>query len=60
MARELVIETIENLAASQGFYGRLLRYLEELSDRDPEAYEKAMSGLEMASDPVDLILMLEA
>lgn len=59
MAREMVIETIENLAMSQGSYGRLLRALEELQDRDPDRYEEVMTVFERCSDPVDLIMMIE-
>ena len=59
MAREMVIEMIENLAMSQGFYGRLLRYLEDVREIDPDTYEEIMSELEKCSGPVDLIMALE-
>ena len=60
MAREAIIETIETLAMSQGVYGRILRYLEDLLDRDPDGYESVMSELEKCSDAVDLVVALEA
>lgn len=59
MSRECVIETIENLAMSQGFYGRLLRYLEELQDANPGMFEDVMARLESCSDAVDMIMMVE-
>ena len=59
MTRESVIETIENLAMSQGLYGRVLRYLEELQDADPYGYESIMEQLEKCSDTVDLVLTIE-
>ena len=59
MTREAIIETFENLAMSQGFYGRLLKYLEELSDVDPDKYDEIMTSLESCSDPVDLIMAVE-
>lgn len=59
MAREMVIETLENLAMSQGFYGRLLRYLEDVREVDPDKYEEIMSELEKSSGPLDLVMMIE-
>ena len=60
MTREAIIETFENLAMSQGFYGRLLKYLEEISEVDPDKYEEIMTSLEECADPVDLILAVES
>ena len=59
MSREAIIETIENLAMSQGFYGRLLRYLEEVRNVDPDKFEDIMTELETCSDAVDLIMTIE-
>ena len=59
MTRELVIETIENLAMSQGVYGRLLRALEEMSELSPEKFEEIMTGLEGCKTPLELVLKIE-
>ena len=57
--RETVIETIENLSMSQGFYGRLLRALEEMQEYDPDRYEEVMDALVEAGDALGMIMMLE-
>ena len=57
--REAVIETIENLAMSQGSYGRLLRALEEMQEYDPDRYEEVMDALVEAGDAVGMIMALE-
>jgi len=57
--REAVIETIENLARSQGSYGRLLRALEEMQEYDPDRYEETMDALVEAGDAVGMIMMIE-
>ena len=57
--RETVIETIENLAMSQGSYGRLLRALEEMQEHDPDRYEEVMDALVEAGDAVGMIMALE-
>lgn len=59
MTREAVIETIETLAMSQGSYGRLLRYLEDVREVDPDKFEDIMTELETCSDAVDLIMTIE-
>jgi hypothetical protein len=59
MTRENVIETLETLAMSQGSYGRLLKYLGELSEVDPGKFEEIMTGLEECKTPLDLILTIE-
>lgn len=56
MTRECVIETLENLATSCGRYGRLLKFLEELSEFDPDRFEKVMSELEDSDDAVDMVM----
>ena len=57
--REAVIETIENLAMSQGSYGRLLKALEECQQYDPDRYEEIMDSLVEAGSALDMILMIE-
>ena len=59
MTREKVIETLENLAMSQGSYGRLLKYLEEVQSVDPDKFEAIMSEMEKCSDAVSLVMMME-
>ena len=57
--REAVIETIENLAMSQGSYGRLLKALEDCQQYDPDRYEEVMDSLVAAGDPLGMIMMIE-
>ena len=57
--RELVIETIENLSQSQGFYGRLLSNLEDMQERDPDQYEEVMNALVEAGGPVEMVMAIE-
>lgn len=57
--RELVIETIENLSRSQGFYGRLLSNLEDMQERDPDQYEEVMDALVEAGGPVEMVMAIE-
>jgi len=59
MTRDRVIETIENLAMSHGSYGRLLTYLEDLSEVDSDRFEEIMTGLEECETPLDLVLTIE-
>ena len=56
MTREAVIETIETLAMSQGSYGRLLKFLEEVQVTDPDKFEEIMTELEKCADAVDLVM----
>ena len=57
--RELVIETIENLSRSQGFYGRLLSNLEEMQENDPEQYDEVMDALVEVGGPIEMVMALE-
>lgn len=61
MNREEILEAIRQLAQSQGFYGRLLRQLEETREEDPEEYEHIMTELEAQgfNETLDLVLYLE-
>ena len=58
MDRKKILETIEQLSLSQGFYGRLLRDIESLEE---EKFEELMEFLEEQkfSDAVDLVLFFE-
>lgn len=53
MNQEQILETIKNLAKSQGFYGRYLEYIKENPD-ELENLEK-----ENFNDVVDLVLYIE-
>ncbi|NCC80491.1 MAG: hypothetical protein EOM07_12915 [Clostridia bacterium] len=61
MTRKEILETIEMLSRSQGFYGRLLRDLEIMRENDPYPYEAFMKELENEEfrDPVDMVLYFE-
>ena len=58
MDRKAIRGTFEMLAQSQGFYGRLLRNIDEMDEEDRE---KVWSDLESQNfkDAVDLILYIE-
>ena len=58
MDRQAIIGTFEMLAQSQGFYGRLLRDIDEMDEEDRD---KVWSDLESQNfkDAVDLILYIE-
>ncbi len=57
MTRNEIINTIESLAKSQGFYSRLYSFLNENSE-ESEKYLDLLEN-ENFKDPVDLILYLE-
>ena len=59
MDRQAIRGTFEMLAQSQGFYGRLLRSIDEMEEEDRE---KVWSELESQNfkDVVDLIMYMES
>ena len=61
MNREQIMETVKQLAHSQGSYGRFYRALCDMRDNEPDRFDKAMTMLEEKNfkDAVDLILYLE-
>lgn len=61
MNREQIMETVKQLAQSQGSYGRFYRALCEMRDNEPERFDDAMTMLEEKNfkDAVDLIMYLE-
>lgn len=61
MDRYDIMNAIEMLSMSQGFYGRLFDSLKELEECDCEKYDEVMSELEAQnfSDPVDMVMFLE-
>jgi hypothetical protein len=58
MNREQIIDTFRSLAMSQGFYGRLLRGINEMDEDDREEYLSYLESLNFA-DELDLILYIE-
>ena len=56
-----IMDAIQQLAAGNGFYGRLLRRLVELRKSDPEQYKEIARELEAQEfgDAVDMILYFE-
>lgn len=61
MDREAILGAIADLARSQGFYGRLLRAIEEVREEDEARYEELMETLEAQNfgDTVDMVLYFE-
>lgn len=62
MKRDELLNIIEGLSHSQGFYGRLLRRLIELKNEEPENYENLMLEWENENftDAVDFVIYLES
>ena len=58
---EQVIEVIEMLSHSQGFYGRLLEEIMYIEANDPEKFEtfKELIEKQEFKDPVDVVLFFE-
>lgn len=54
MAKDFILNTVRMLANSQGFYGRLLRDLEDVED---EAWAK-LDEYDF-SDPLDVVMFFE-
>lgn len=58
MKRDVIIEWIKKLAASQGYYCRLLQAISDMDNKDREALFTRLEAQGFA-DPVDLIMYLE-
>lgn len=58
---EQVVDVIEMLSYSQGFYGRLLEEILYIEENEPEKYEKFKEVIEKQefSDPVDVVMFFE-
>ena len=56
---DLLLQTIETLRTSQGFYSRLARDLEQMSDDGREQLKNDVNGLRQWSGVVDCVLWLE-
>lgn len=57
-----IINVFQELACSQGFYGRLLRDLRELEGNDPDRFAEVVSHFEAQNfrDAVDVVLFVES
>lgn len=58
LKREDILHLIKQLACSQGVYCRLLSYLRELEQADPDAYDRTMAELEGFGFETDLDFIL--
>ncbi len=58
---EEVVDVIEMLSYSQGFYGRLLEEILYIEENQPEKYEvfKQIIEKQEFKDPVDVVLFFE-
>ena len=58
---EAVVDVIEMLADSQGFYGRLLEEILYIEENQPEKYEvfKQIIEKQEFKNPVDVVLFFE-
>ena len=56
-----VIEVVEMLSHSQGFYGRLLNRIKEMEEYEQENFDQFKSIVEgqYFTDPVDVVLFFE-
>lgn len=61
MTGEEILDTIQSLSHSQGFYCRIYDAIKELERNDPEQYELFMENLvaQDFKDPVDVVLFFE-
>lgn len=55
---QIFADTIVSLSKSQGFYSRLLRYINNLAEEDFNDFAAALSNVTLKT-PVDVILYLE-
>ena len=58
MKRRAIIECIKKLAASQGYYGRLLQAINDMDNNDREALFEHLEAQNFAG-PVDLVMYIE-
>lgn len=58
---EAVVDVIELLADSQGFYGQLLEEILYIEENEPDKYEVFKGFIEKQEfqDPVDVVLFFE-
>ena len=58
MKKDVIIEWLKKLAASQGYYGRLLHAINSMDNNDREALFAHLEAQNFAG-PVDLIMYIE-
>ena len=58
MKKDVIIEWLKKLAASQGYYGRLLHAINSMDNNDREALFEHLEAQNFAG-PVDLIMYIE-
>lgn len=56
---EIFIDTVNSLKNSQGFYSRIARDLNEMSDEQKQSIENELNGLPQWNDTLDCVLYLE-
>lgn len=61
MTWEQIIELMQDLSHSQGFYQRLLNEIKRMEDEEPDKYESAKRVIlaQEFTDPVDLIMFFD-
>lgn len=62
MTWEQIIELLQDLSHSQGFYQRLLNEIKRMEDEEPDEYESAKRAIlaQEFKDPLDIILFFES
>ena len=58
MKRNEIMEWVKKLAASQGYYGRLLQAINDMDNNDREALFEHLEAQNFAG-PVDLVMYIE-
>ena len=56
---EIFIDTVNSLKFSQGFYSRIARDLDLMSDEQKQDIENELNGLPQWKDTLDCVLYLE-
>lgn len=56
---EILLNTVNSLKYSQGFYGRLARDLNEMDEESKEQLKTEINNLPQWNDQVDCVLWLE-
>jgi hypothetical protein len=56
---EIFIDTVNSLKFSQGFYSRIARDLDLMSDEQKQDIENELNGLPQWNDTLDCVLYLE-
>ena len=58
MKKDVIIEWIKKLAASQGYYGRLLQAINDMDNNDRDALLSHLEAQNFAG-PIDLVMYIE-